>query len=61
MARSGPVAANGDGERVRRHGIRLEREIRKLVAEGVGGPLSKLWDIAAARIGAKPMNCCRIA
>ena len=47
------VAANSDGERVRRHGIRLEREIRKLVAEGVVGPLSKLWDIAAARIGAE--------
>src|SRR5471032_3101495 len=47
------VAANGDGERVRRHGIRLEREIRKLVAEGAAGPLSRLWDIATARIGAK--------
>src|SRR5664279_6498175 len=54
MARSGPsrrmVTANG----VRRHGRRLEREIRKLAAEGAAGPLSKLWDIAAARIGAKP-------
>jgi len=48
------VAANGDGERVRRNGLRLEREIRKLVAEGAAGPLFKLWDIAAARIGAKP-------
>src|SRR5664279_5186771 len=48
------VAANGDGERVKRHGLRLEREIRKLVAEGAAGPLFKLWDIAAARIGAKP-------
>ena len=38
---------------MRRNGIRLEREIRKLVAEGVVGPLSKLWDIAAARIGAE--------
>src|SRR5450631_191549 len=47
------VAAGSDGERVRRHGIRIEREIRKLAAEGVAGPLSKLWDIAAARIGAK--------
>ena len=47
------VAADSDGERVRWDGIRLEREIRKLVAEGVAGPLSKLWDIAAARIGAK--------
>jgi hypothetical protein len=47
------VAADSDGDRMRRDGIRLEREIRKLVAEGVAGPLSKLWDIAAARIGAK--------
>src|SRR5450759_2225933 len=47
------VAADSDGERVRRHGIRLEREIRKLVAEGMAEPLSKLWDIAAARISAE--------
>ncbi len=47
------VAADRDGERVRWDGIRLEREIRKLVAEGVAGSLSKLWDIAAVRIGAK--------
>jgi hypothetical protein len=47
------VAAGRDEERVRRHGIRIEREIRKLVAEGAVGPLSKLWDIAAARIDAK--------
>jgi hypothetical protein len=47
------MVANGDGERVRKHAIRLEREIRKLLAEGVAGPLSKLWDIAAARVGAK--------
>jgi hypothetical protein len=47
------VATDSGGERVRRNGIRLEREIRKLVAEGVVGPLSKLWDIAAARISAE--------
>jgi hypothetical protein len=46
-------ATDRDAERARWDGIRLEREIRKLVAEGVAGPLSKLWDIAAARIGAK--------
>ncbi len=43
------IAAGSDEERVRRHGIRIEQEIRKLAAEGVVGPLSKLWDIAAAR------------
>ena len=47
------IAADSDGERLRQHAIRIEREIRKLAAEGVAGPLSKLWDIAAARIGAK--------
>ncbi len=47
------VAANGDGERVRKHAGRLEREIRKLIAEGTTGTLSKLCDLATARIGAK--------
>ena len=47
------VAAKGDGERVKRHAIRIEREIRKLVAEGITGSLSELWDVAIGRIGAK--------
>ena len=47
------VAANGDGERVRNHAGRLEREIRKLIAEGTTGTLSKLCDLATVRIGAK--------
>jgi hypothetical protein len=47
------VAEKGDGERVKRHALRLEREIRKLVAEGVTGQLSELWDVAIGRIGAK--------
>src|SRR5664279_5665373 len=47
------VAANGDGERIRKHAGRLEREIRKLVAEGETGTLSKLCDAAAARSGTK--------
>jgi hypothetical protein len=46
------VAASGGGDRVWRDGVRLEREIRKLAAEGAAGPLSKLWDMAAVRIGA---------
>ncbi len=45
--------ADGDAERVRKHAHRLEREIRTLVAEGAAGSLSKVWDIAAAGIGAK--------
>ncbi len=47
------IAANADGDRIRKHAVRLEREIRKLVAEGVTGSLFKLWDVAAARVGAK--------
>ena len=47
------IAANGDGERIRKHAGRLEREIRKLIAEGTTGTLFKLCDLAAARIGAK--------
>src|SRR5450759_4641128 len=47
------VATDSDGERVRRHGIRLEREIRKLIAEGITGSLSDLWEIGVTRVGAK--------
>ena len=47
------VAGNGDGERIRKHASRFEREIRKLVAEGETGTLSKLCDAAAVRIGTK--------
>src|SRR3974390_779623 len=36
-------AANGEGERIRKHAGRLEREIRRLGADGRPGPLSKLW------------------
>jgi hypothetical protein len=47
------VAANGDGERIRKHAGRLEREIRSLIAAGTTGTLSKLCDLATVRIGAK--------
>ena len=53
MARLKAVAANGDGERTRKHANRLEREIRKLVAGGATGTLSSLCDAAAASMGAK--------
>jgi hypothetical protein len=36
-----------DGERVRKHVIRLEREIRALLSRGAAGTLSALWDLAA--------------
>lgn len=47
------IAADSDGERLKRHAVRLEREIRKLLAEGVCGSLSKLWDLGVARVGGK--------
>jgi ferredoxin len=47
------VAVDSDAERVTRHAIRLEREIRKLVAEGVTGSLLKLFDSGAERLGTK--------
>jgi hypothetical protein len=43
--------AGGDGgERLTRHLLRLEREIRVLLAGGARGPLSALWDDAAGRL-----------
>ncbi len=47
------IATDNDGDRIAKHAVRLEREIRKLIAEGVSGTLFELWDSAAARIGAK--------
>jgi hypothetical protein len=47
------LAADNDGDRIRKHAIRLEREIRTLVAEGAREPLFKLCDLAAARLGVK--------
>jgi hypothetical protein len=41
-----------ENERLRRHVLRLEREIRALVATGSGGTLSQLWNTAAKRLGA---------
>jgi len=44
------VAQGADGERIRKHGLRLEQEIRVLVAGGAAGKLSVLWDQAAKRL-----------
>jgi hypothetical protein len=46
------VAADADGERLKKHALRIEREIRKLVAEGADESLSQLCDIILRRIGA---------
>ena len=46
------IAPHGiEGERTRRQVLRLEREIRALVAGGTPGNLAQLWDAAAARLG----------
>lgn len=39
------------GERLRKHALRLEREIRTRSAEGDTGLLSELWSAAAAKVG----------
>lgn len=48
------IAPRGaEGERARRHVLRLEREIRAAAAGGASGTLVRLWDAAVARIGAE--------
>ncbi|HEX5864776.1 MAG TPA: hypothetical protein VF014_11095 [Casimicrobiaceae bacterium] len=47
------VAPGDDAERVTRHVLRLERQLRVLLAEGVEGSLSTLWDMAAERLGVR--------
>jgi hypothetical protein len=45
------IAPRGiEGERVRRHVLRAEREIRKLVADGAHGMLTDLWERAAPNL-----------
>ncbi len=46
------VAPRGiEGERLRRHALQLEREIRRAVDAGASGTLAELWDAAATRLG----------
>jgi ferredoxin len=47
------IAPGDAGDRLSKHALRMEREIRKLVAEGVAGSLSELWRAAADRLGVK--------
>jgi len=45
------VAPRGiEGERLRRHGLQLERHIRTAVADGARGELSGLWAAAASAL-----------
>ncbi len=46
------IASGAEGERVRKHALRLEQEIRVLAAEGAGGKLIALLDTAASRLSA---------
>ena len=46
------IAAGDDGERVTKHVLRLEQEIRARVAAGESGALSALWDTAAGGLAA---------
>lgn len=45
------IARGDDGERIRKHVLRLEQEIRTRVAKGDRGLLSALWDQAAPVLG----------
>ncbi len=47
------IAADGDAGRLRQHAFRIEREVRRLAAEGAVGTLKKLWDEAVVRVGEK--------
>ena len=45
------IAPKGmDGERLRKHVLRLEREVRTLLADGASGALSELWAEAALHL-----------
>ena len=47
------IAPRGaDGERLRQHVLRLEKEIRALTARGVVGTLAALWEKSARRLAA---------
>jgi ferredoxin len=48
----GQATAGQEGERTRRQVLRLEEGVRKLVAAGAEGPLSALWEKAAAAMPA---------
>src|ERR1700688_543029 len=50
----GQIAREGDGERLRKHALRIERELRALAAQGASGSLFELWDRAASRLSAQP-------
>ncbi|MCK9379709.1 MAG: hypothetical protein M0P95_01440 [Sulfuritalea sp.] len=44
------VASGSDGERIRKHVLQMEQEIRALTMGGASGTLSALWATAASRL-----------
>jgi hypothetical protein len=46
----GDCARGSDAERIRKHVLRMEQEIRVLISAGASGTLGALWDKAAARL-----------
>ncbi|MBL0171758.1 MAG: hypothetical protein IPP90_13745 [Gemmatimonadaceae bacterium] len=44
------VAQGSDGERIRKHVLRVEQTIRTLIADGATGSLSTLWDRATQHV-----------
>src|SRR5690606_20985635 len=40
-----------EGERLRKHVLRLEREVRAMLGSGRAGTLSELWEEASAKLG----------
>lgn len=49
-----------EGERLRRHVLRLERELRAMVSAGAQGRLSDLWAEAVARLPAGPDDAAQV-
>jgi hypothetical protein len=45
------AARGSDGERIRKHALRIEQEIRTLAASGTGASFSALWAKATAALG----------
>ncbi|MGE0100794.1 MAG: hypothetical protein AB7H86_19160 [Blastocatellales bacterium] len=44
------IAQGDDGDRLIHHALRIERQIRKMVADGAPGTLTELWDAAAGSL-----------
>lgn len=44
------VASGSEGEQIRKHVLKLEQEMRSLVAGGKAGSLSEIWDVAAGNL-----------